>query len=70
MRTPKSWRERDKRTPEPWTEAEDERVIDIANCGVALCFAMDFLPDRTFGEIVERRLQLREAGRAGFPTPL
>jgi hypothetical protein len=54
----------------PWTAEEDAEVIAIANCGVNSWAWQTNLPDRSFGEIAERRLELREAGEAGRPTPL
>ncbi len=46
----------------PWTEAEDEKVVEIAQTGLSSDHWHLALPGRTFGQIAERRLQLQEAG--------
>lgn len=56
-------RRRTKRPPTaPFTEAEDAKVVEITQIGLSSDLWHLALPERTFGEIVERRLQLRERG--------
>jgi hypothetical protein len=46
----------------PWTPAEDDKIVEVTRIGLASDLWHHALPGRTFGEIAERRLQLREAG--------
>lgn len=53
--------------PRPWTPEEDEKVAEIARIGLASDHWTLALPGRTFGEIAERRLSLREQGLCPMP---
>lgn len=53
----------------PFVEAEDQRLIDMASCGLSVEFYPDALPWRTLPELLERRLVLREQGKLSIaPT--
>lgn len=62
MRGRRSYR-RKTSTPQPFTEAEDEKLIEITRIGLTPFAWPAALPERTFGEIVDRRLTLQEEGR-------
>lgn len=57
-RTPPSWRKRPK--PKPWTDEEDAEIIRATACG--LCLDHFHLEGRLFGDVLERRCELIEAG--------
>ena len=68
---PSWWRDRLKPPiARPFDEEEDAEVIILANCGVTSRAWKTNPPDRSFGEIAERMAELREAGRARYPTQL
>jgi hypothetical protein len=46
----------------PFTPDEDKELVAAARCGLAVEFYSAAIPGRTTGELLERRLQLREAG--------
>lgn len=56
----------------PWTAEEDETIIDIASTGI--CAGQGALeralPNRRYGDILERRAALVEAGLLKIPAPL
>lgn len=54
----------------PFTEAEDRELIAIARCGLAIEFWKGAIPERPIGELLERRLQLREAGELELARPI
>lgn len=51
-------RRRRRPAPRPWTAEEDARLREIMAIGLCNEFWSTALPDRSFGEIVERRLDL------------
>jgi hypothetical protein len=57
---PKSWRNRPQ--PRPWKAEEDRVIIELTALGVGLHqHVLDAsLPGRTFSEVIDRRLALRE----------
>jgi len=58
-RPPSSWRRRP--GPRPWTDEEDAEIINATGCGLSVDYL--HIEGRTFGELMERRLELIEAGR-------
>jgi hypothetical protein len=52
----------------PFTPAEDAELARMVACGLASDFWHLGLPDRPFGEIAERRLQLIQAGAVRRPA--
>jgi hypothetical protein len=46
----------------PFTPEEDRKLADMAGCGLAVEFYPTVIPDRPLGELLDRRLQLREKG--------
>jgi hypothetical protein len=69
-KTPKSWTQRARAIAlrGPWTEDEDAELINAVSCGVSLDYVT--IGERTLPEILERRLELVEAGRVQHPKPL
>jgi hypothetical protein len=51
----------------PFTPAEDAELVAMVACGLASDFWHVGLPARRFGEIVERRLTLIQAGAVVRP---
>jgi hypothetical protein len=51
----------------PFTAAEDAELVRMVACGLASDFWHIGLPDRPFGEIADRRLQLIQAGAVARP---
>lgn len=43
----------------PWSDDEDQRLRFMLGCGLAADFWKTEFPDRRFGEVLERRLELR-----------
>lgn len=56
--------------PAPWTQAEEAELIQMCRCGLSCDYYKTALPNRTFGEILEKRLSLREAGQITYPRDL
>lgn len=54
----------------PWTPEEESKLIEIASIGLDSAFWHLALPNRRFGEIADRRLELREAGLISYPRPI
>lgn len=54
----------------PFTADEDRELIAAAGCGLAVDFYPAAFPDRRLGELLERRLQLRERGELQLARPL
>lgn len=48
--------------PSPWQPEEEAELIQMARCGPSVDYYKTALPNRTLGDILEKRLQLREAG--------
>jgi hypothetical protein len=48
---------------QPFSDADDAKMIDMARCGLVIEGYRAAFPDRRLGDILERRLQLREEGR-------
>jgi hypothetical protein len=46
----------------PWAPDEERLLIDAVSCGLSSYFWRYAFPDRQFGEIADRRLELIEAG--------
>lgn len=61
MRKPRSWRRRPI-AASPFTQDEDHELKQMVRCGLDCDFYQVGLPHRSFGEILERRLQLIQAG--------
>lgn len=61
---------RRKPAPLPWTEDEDARLADMIQCGLCVDFYPVGLPSRPLGDMLERRLQLIDAGTVTKPAPL
>jgi len=56
--------------PAPWSPDEDAKLADMVNLGVTTeAWPVQF-PARRFGEVLERRLELIEAGRCQHPPLL
>lgn len=55
-----------------WTAEEDRTIIDL--CSIGICSGQGALekalPHRRYGDILERRAQLKEAGLLRIPAPL
>jgi hypothetical protein len=49
--------------PRPFTEAEDADLIEMAEIGLSIEAWAATFRGRTLGELLARRLELREAGR-------
>lgn len=47
----------------PFTPAEDAELANMVRCGLDCTYYKLGLPDRPFGQILDRRLQLIQAGR-------
>lgn len=60
VRTPASWRQR--QPARAFTVDEDRELCAMVRCGLAVEHYALGLPERSFGELLERRLQLIEAG--------
>lgn len=71
MSIPRSWKQRDQR---PFNPAEDAAIMEVASIG--LCAShIDHafnsrLPERRFGDVLERRNQLAEMGLLQMRAPL
>jgi hypothetical protein len=46
----------------PFTPDEDRELIALAAVGLSVDYWQRAIPERPLGELLERRLQLREAG--------
>lgn len=46
----------------PWTQAEDDKLVEMAAVGASSDTWERCFPRRTFGEVADRRAQLRDAG--------
>jgi hypothetical protein len=55
---------------QPWTPDDDAKLIDMVRIGLCVDYYGPSFPDRRFGDILERRLELREAGIVRKPAPL
>jgi|TARA_Y100000815_G_scaffold141107_1_gene127664 hypothetical protein len=60
---PISWRRRAKAPAAAFTLEEDAELKDMVRIGLDCNYYQVGLPDRGFGEILERRLQLIENGQ-------
>lgn len=56
--------------PKPWTPEEEARLIDAAGCGLSCDYWKDIFPDRRFGDVADKALNLREAGQLRYPRPI
>lgn len=57
--------------PRPiWTAEEDQRLIDVASAGLCGTQWDGLFPDRKFGDIAERRMELVDAGRLILPRSI
>lgn len=65
-RPPSSWRRR--QYPKAWTPEEDKALADMIRCGLSVDYYA--LPGRSFGEILDRRLELVEAGAVAHPKAI
>jgi hypothetical protein len=54
----------------PFTEAEDKELKALATVGLSVDYWKAAIPDRQLGELLERRLQLREAGELELARPI
>ena len=63
-RPAKAWARRP--TPKPFTAAEDEEIVRFTTAGLASEFWHVALPNRSTAEILNRRLELIEAGRCAL----
>lgn len=59
-----------RRAPAPWTHSELEELKAMSACGLACEFWNVALPGRGFGDIANKRLELREAGELILAPPL
>lgn len=59
-----------RRAPAPWTPEEEAKLCQMVSCGLCVDHYARELPTRRFGEILERRLELVEAGRVSHPRAL
>ncbi len=62
MPKPASWRKRPPRRP--WSPDEDDALADMLSCGLAVEFWQHELPERDFGDILQRKLELVTTGQA------
>ena len=62
-RRPASWRRRARPPAAPFTLDEDAELKQMVRIGLSCDYYRIGLPDRGFGEILERRLQLIETGQ-------
>lgn len=54
--------------PRPaWTAEEDARLIDMASAGLCGTQWEAIFPERRFGDVAERRMELVDAGRIKLP---
>jgi hypothetical protein len=62
MTYPKAWRERAREEAQrgPWKPEEDAQLIDATRCGLSVDYIA--IGDRTFGEMLQRRLELLSSG--------
>jgi hypothetical protein len=67
-KTNRAWRNRP--TPPPWTAEEEAELIQMCRIGLSCDFYKTALPDRQFGDILEKRLTLREAGLITYPRSI
>lgn len=54
----------------PWTESDDARLVDCIALGLDFHHWRHALPQRSFGEMMARRDQLKAAGRVSEPRPI
>jgi hypothetical protein len=54
----------------PFSAEEDRELVSMARCGLAVEFYSAALPARPLGELLERRLQLKEKGELELAPPL
>lgn len=58
-------RSKPRRAPSaPFSPDEDAKLKDMMSCGLAVDFYRLGCPDRSLGELLDRRLVLRETGQA------
>ena len=62
-RRPASWRRRARTQAAPFTLEEDAELKQMVRIGLSCDYYKLGLPDRGYGEILERRLQLIETGQ-------
>ncbi len=58
----------------PWTDAEDAALIDVFSLGICSgqtsTIFQRVVPGRRYGDILDRRDALTQAGRLTIPAPL
>lgn len=56
--------------PQPWSKEEEEKLQEISRIGLTCDCWKSVFPDRTFGDVAEKRLTMREEGRITYPRPI
>lgn len=54
-------RKREHHSFRAWTDAEDAKLIDLCRLGATCDLWRTVFPDRRFGEVAERRFELKPA---------
>lgn len=55
---------------EAWSPEEDNELCAMIGCGLSVDYYPDALPGRAFGDILDRRMTLIDAGRAHRPAAI
>lgn len=65
------WSRRRRSAPlAPFTAQEDAELAQMVRCGLSCDYYRSHLPGRTFGEILDRRLQLIQSGQLQRAAPI
>ncbi len=54
----------------PWSDEEDQRLIDMAQAGLCGTQWVAIFPDRKWGDLAERRMELVDAGKIKLPRSI
>lgn len=54
----------------PWSADEDARLIEMASVGLCGTQWEAIFPDRRWGDVAERRMELVDAGRLKLPRSI
>lgn len=56
--------------PPAWTKEEEEKLQEISRIGLTCDCWKSVFPERTFGDVAEKRLIMREEGRIVYPRSI
>lgn len=63
----RSWK---RPVPQPWSPEEEKQLQDACRAGLSCDYWKTVFPDRTFGDVAEKRLTMREQGLIIYPRPI